>query len=680
MLVLPDELAVLTATRNWVAWRLENATGRDKPVKMPYNPNTGGKAKPNDKTTWSSFKAAATLAEKFNGGVGFMFTLGCGYVGIDLDNVILSDGSLKPFAKDIIDALNSYTEISPSGKGLHILCMLNKPLSDFGEHKKNTELGIEIYDNGRYFTVTGNVYGETKPIRDCTAILKEIYSRYWEQKQTKKDSIIDWVYNPKNYQDTLPPQQLTDSQLLERMFDSQHGHEIRRLYEGDITGYPSQSEAELALCNHLAFWTGHDEGRIDSLFRHSGLMRPKWDETHGNQTYGQMTIVRAINSASVRNVNALQDSSPSKTQNSNSGHSNNPNGNSEKQTAQNISDIQVATFDEYVMNAFHTDIQNFKAFSECTTGFKNLDDDNVRLYPGLYAIGGVSSVGKTTFCSQLMDNIAQRGGYAIYFTLEQTKFELASKGIARMIRQQTNSTYVTSLKIRNGFTDAYVQRAMQEYMNITAHEVIIDGQFNISVSDIARLVEQFVTNTGEKPTVFVDYLQTLRPADNSLATKEAIDFNVQSLKSLSNIFNIPVFVISSFNRTNYLNIADFESFKESGGIEYTADVVLALQLLAMNADVFDSQSKLQTKRKFVRSAKNAKPRKIELLCLKNRFGKSSSRYFFDYYPANEYFAPYLVTEDEADDCVQREFETFKPKNDDDSSNSRLKKSSKKKPV
>lgn len=674
MFVLPDELAILTATHNWVAWRFENVTGRDKPVKMPYNPNTGERAKSNDKNSWSSFASASALADKLNGGIGFMFALGCGYVGIDLDNVILSDGTLKPFAKDIVDTLNSYTEISPSGKGLHILCMLNKPLSQFGARRKNTELGCEIYDNERYLTVTGNVYGEPKPITDCTDILNDIYLRYWQINQNKKDSRVDWVYNPKDYHDTSQPQQLTDSQLLERMFDSQHGYDVKRLFEGDITGYPSQSEAELALCNHLAFWTEHDTGRIDALFRQSGLMRPKWDEKHGNLTYGQMTIVKAINSASIRNVNVSQGNSPSKTQNSNSGHSDGINGNSENHTEQNNSDIQIATFDEYVKNAFHNDIQNFKAFSECTTGFKNLDDDNIRLYPGLYAVGGVSSVGKTTFCCQLADNIAARNGYVIYFTLEQTKFELASKGIARMVRQQTNSTHVTSLKIRNGFSDTYVQRAMQEYMNIAKHEVIIDGQFDISVLDITRTVEKFISDTGDAPTVFVDYLQALKPNDNNTATKEAIDFNVQFLKRLANSFNIPVFVISSFNRTNYLNIADFESFKESGSIEYTADVVLALQLLAMNADIFDSQSKLQTKRKFVRKAKSSIPRKVELVCLKNRFGKSNARYFFDYYAANEFFTPYLVSEDEADDAIQREFDAFNPEHDSE------KKTPKKKPV
>ena len=657
MFFLPDALSILTATHNWVAWRLENVQGRDKPAKIPYNPNTGERAKPNDNSTWSSFSSAKALADKFHGGVGFMFSDGCGYCGIDLDNVILSDGTLKPFAQNIVDALNSYTEISPSGNGLHILCTLKRPLSTFGSKRNNRALGAEIYDSAHYLTVTGNVYGDEKPIRDCTNILSEIYQKYWHSELNDNKVQV-------NSNASLPPDNLSDSELLERMFNSQHGLEIERLYHGNITGYQSQSEAELALCNHLAFWTGHDANRIDSLFRRSGLMRPKWDEKHGNQTYGQITIVKAINSASERSFLPQQGKSYGSTSKIHS----------EAVYGANT-DIQFHTLDEYVSNAFQNDVLNFKAFSNSTTGFKNLDDDNVRLYPGLYTIGGVSSVGKTTFCSQLADNIAQRGGYVIFFSLEQSRFELVSKGIARKVAQMTNSYYVTSLQIRNGFTDAYVKKAIDEYRNIAAHEVIVEGQYNISVSDIAHIVEQFVANTEVRPAVFVDYLQVLNPNSPVNNSKDAIDFNVQALKRLSTHFNIPVFCISSFNRTNYLNIADFESFKESGGIEYTADVVIALQLLAMNANVFDTQSKLQTKRKFVRMAKKANPRKIELLCLKNRFGKSNSRYFFDYFAANERFVPYLVSEEEADDKVQADFNAFDSQQENDAVNP--KKSSKK---
>ena len=170
--------------------------------------------------------------------------------------------------------------------------------------------------------------------------------------------------------------------------------------------------------------------------------------------------------------------------------------------------------------------------------------------------------------------------------------------------------------------------------------------------------------------MFIDYLQIIAPATSKATTKEAIDANVHALKTLQRTHGLVMFVISSFNRTNYLNIADFESFKESGLIEYSADVVWALQLLAMNAQIFDQQNKLQSKRNFVHNAKNSEPRKIELLCLKNRYGRSYARYFFDYFPKFDLFSPYDVTPEQADSEVQEAFDAFDAEHGDSGKNTR----------
>ena len=97
------------------------------------------------------------------------------------------------------------------------------------------------------------------------------------------------------------------------------------------------------------------------------------------------------------------------------------------------------------------------------------------------------------------------------------------------------------------------------------------------------------------------------------------------------------FVISALNRSNYLAPVDFESFKESGGIEYTADVVLGLQLEVLNDELFTKSNKLIEQRKKVKEAKNETPRRIELVCLKNRYGQSSYGCTFEYYPACDLF-------------------------------------------
>lgn len=299
MITLPDELSILTALKNWVAWKFEVVDGKNK--KVPYNPKTGYRAQPNNPDTWSSYLDACSLAEKFsndtpNCGIGFMFSEGCGYLGVDLDHCIDDNGSLSDIAAEIVNKLDSYTEVSPSGKGLHILCAWHSSLDSLGSERRNDNLGLEIYDNGRYFTVTGNPYRDAKPINDCSLVIPDIYRKYWipQSESTPHTTTVDnsdsWKYKPEN-----------DSDILQRMFNSPvNGDKIRRLYEGDISGYNSQSEADLALCNHLAFYTRGNQALMDSLFRISALMRTKWDELHGAQTYGQMTIDRAIQSAAMR--------------------------------------------------------------------------------------------------------------------------------------------------------------------------------------------------------------------------------------------------------------------------------------------------------------------------------------------------------------------------------------------
>ena len=316
------------------------------------------------------------------------------------------------------------------------------------------------------------------------------------------------------------------------------------------------------------------------------------------------------------------------------------------------------TLDTYLDTLFMNDIENFKTFSERKTGFSNIDNDNVRLYPGLYALGGVSGVGKTSFCCQLADNIAAHGVFVLYFSLEMSKFELVSKAITRCRFKHTMAFEFNASQLKSGRVNQNIlSETMNAYKTCASHEIIIEGGLGLSVSDVIQYVEKFIAHTGHKPVVFIDYLQALKPESNK-TTRDSIDICVRALKMLSIEHGLTIFAISSFNRTNYLNIADFESFKESGNIEYTSDVVLALQLLAMNAQIFDRETKLQQKRKFVQMAKNANPRKIELIRLKNRFGKSNARYFFDYYPASECFIPHEVEEEEADENIQREFETF----------------------
>ena len=171
----------LRQLQQWVAYRLMWNVGKGRYDKLPVNPHDGSNAKANDARTWGTFDEARRYALENGlmgnaGGIGFEFANG--YAGIDLDDVILAGDMLKPFAEDVVRMIESYTEYSPSGKGLHILFKLNEPLSELGTHRRNDELGIEMYDSGRFFTVTGQIYGEARLVSERTEAARKVYAKY----------------------------------------------------------------------------------------------------------------------------------------------------------------------------------------------------------------------------------------------------------------------------------------------------------------------------------------------------------------------------------------------------------------------------------------------------------------------------------------------------------------------
>lgn len=295
---------------------------------------------------------------------------------------------------------------------------------------------------------------------------------------------------------------------------------------------------------------------------------------------------------------------------------------------------------EYLNKAFITDIEKFKTYKDKKTGFCNLDSEMGGLYAGLYVVGGISSVGKTTFIHQLGDQLAEQGDHIIYFSLEQSKLELVSKSLARLTAKMDYNNAVTGISIRSGYIPQQVIKAAEAYEKIAQRVNIIEGNFNTTTDSIRSYIDRYISLNNVKPIVIIDYLQII-PGDMKLGDKQRIDNTVTELKRISRDFDITLFVISSLNRGNYLTPIDFESFKESGGIEYTADVIWGLQLQAINDEIFNKEGKIKEKREKIKQAKAADPRKIELVCLKNRNGKPSFSCGFTYYPKYDLFSPEL---------------------------------------
>lgn len=225
-------------------------------------------------------------------GIGIVLEF-AGLIGIDLDDVVDTEtGIINSTALKTVDYLDSYTEYSVSKRGLHILIdgkLNTKELNARGlpkgiKYRFDDNSEIEIYSNSRYLTFSGNVFRDTA-IQQRTDKANSLYNRLVALRESKRQPTA----TVKTSQ-TLQPVTDDDNSLLQRMFKSKFGTEIKALFNGDISKCGSNSEADLKLCRHLAYWTGKDEERIDRLFRQSGLYRAKWDRTD----YRQSTIDLAI--------------------------------------------------------------------------------------------------------------------------------------------------------------------------------------------------------------------------------------------------------------------------------------------------------------------------------------------------------------------------------------------------
>lgn len=255
---IPDELI---ERRQWVAWRPGQRGG--KTTKIPINPHTGKQASSTGPATWGTFTQARERAGTIQGGgIGFVFAADDPYAGVDLDGCRdPATGAIADWARPIIRDLDSYTEVSPSGRGVHIIVRGRVPPD------RNRAGPIEMYSAGRYFTMTGHpLDGTPAPIADRQDALSALHGRIFPAKP------------PSPAPAAAAPLDVTDDALIERAMAAANGWQFRALWAGDTSAHGGDhSAADLALCDHLMFWTGNDHARADRLFRQSGLYRGKWE-------------------------------------------------------------------------------------------------------------------------------------------------------------------------------------------------------------------------------------------------------------------------------------------------------------------------------------------------------------------------------------------------------------------
>ena len=273
------------------------------------------------------------------------------------------------------------------------------------------------------------------------------------------------------------------------------------------------------------------------------------------------------------------------------------------------------------------------------TGFPALDAAlDGGLYDGLYVIGAVSSLGKTAFCMQVADQLAMAGRDVLVFSLEMMAWELMARSISRESFQSDVSARRRLAKTARGVLDgrrwgrytpeelAHLEAAQARYAAYAGHLYFREGDHETGLEDIRRGVERHIAETGNAPVVLIDYLQIIAPVDVHFTDKQNLDRVVCALKKLSRQHGLTILAISSFNRENYNLEVSMNAFKESGGIDYSADVLLGLQARGAGRPGFS-----------VDEEKRKDPRELELKILKNRSAALGRPLPFRYYPAFSYF-------------------------------------------
>ena len=285
----------------------------------------------------------------------------------------------------------------------------------------------------------------------------------------------------------------------------------------------------------------------------------------------------------------------------------------------------------YFAHQLKADIDALKNYAQRTTGFHNIDEHQF-FSPGLYVIGATPAAGKTTFCWQLLEQLALSGESCIYCSYEMSGLELFTKTAARRLFLRDKQTKITSADIRRGSWSAQLDCVINDVANQKMNLQVMELQ-DESIDELLSRLKAHCSDKAKAPVVCLDYLQIVPSSKDS--NKLGVDDSVRKLKKFQRDTNTTFIVISSFNRTNYTQSVSFESFKESGNIEYTADVVWALQLYILNSI---NPSNIADSRKRIDEAKKQQPRQILLKCLKNRQGTNYDC-FFNYHCAHDYFEP-----------------------------------------
>ncbi|WP_210123644.1 DnaB-like helicase C-terminal domain-containing protein [Staphylococcus sp. GDX8P106P-2] len=650
---IPDELKKYD---NWVLWKKSN-TPNENGVFGKIAVNEHGIAfsdsrngnKKNDKG-WkaidSNFYSFARLQQIYNpnkfDGIQFI-PHGTDIIVIDLD----ASGEWTEFEKEIMK--NGIVEKSPSGTGYHIYFKGQLPeyIKKYTDtlkgravfnSKTDKNKDIEIFSElGSIITVTGQIVdnGISDLGESNTEYIMNQLGNYYKIPVPSESHTEAHTEQINNFDtNTLGDKQIVHM-MLENGYVSNKQLYVKDLFNGDISSYgDDQSQAEQSLLNEITFYTV-DPAQIERIFRMAPLTDRK--KVNTRQDYVNRSINKAIKYRLEKGV-YFKSSEKHKNVDKSSenlllNHYKNSN------AGDNLS-------------AFINGIKDSANTPPTPTGFPKLDHIlNGGLREGLYVIGAISSLGKTTLVHHISDNIAINEQDVLFISLEMARTELMSKSISRetyfeaMNIDGNSKNAKVSVDITDGtrhknFSDKekdVVKNAIKNYSKYAGNMYIVEAFGQIGHEDIKKLIEVHETQTGKTPIVVIDYLQILKPSDPRQTDKANTDVAVNSLKRISRDHKTPIIAISSLNRESYNKPMSLSSFKESGAIEYSSDVLIGLDFTQMLEDASEMDFEKE---------KDNTPRRITLTILKNRNGRTGKRINFLYDPRFNLF--------EEDDYFTRE--------------------------
>lgn len=660
---LPEELR---RRGHFCLWRYEERNGQR--TKVPYNPrNPQERGRSNEPSTFAPLEVAEAALSRcgYDGlGIGIFED----FAGIDIDHCVDDAGRLSEMAEDIVRTMDTYTEVSPSGHGLRILFLAPGFQYDKAKYYiKLSEIGLECYIAGmtnRYLTVTGDTI-RYAPLAERTKELQAVLDKYMvrnpqdgEEARKPTQTAGSWSYGQK-----VKPGELTDNELIWKAKNARNGDTFSRLWTGDTSGYASHSEADQALCNLLAFWTNKDAGRMDALFRESGLMREKWDRRQSGTTYGAITIAEAIRRCGEgyeppqRGLGSPQTAgTPSMGQSTTKGTGSPQTPPDAPQRGQGDpgQDAQPApvefsgvAFLDTFMDKVQTDI--YRPLKTGMGAFDRLLGGGI-LRQSLVILSAAPGTGKTTLAQQIFEEMAKGGADVLYLNLEMSAEQLLARSLSRIAYR--NGRGMSAADVLKGYAWIQAQREAVEdavgyYKEIIAPHFVYNPQgMGHSYQSIGAMLTRYGEAARDRgtraPVVVLDYLHLLS-SDGREDAQEIVKNAVKMLKDYAVEYDTFVFALSATNRTsNMQGKISMQSSRDSSGIEYTADYMLSLNYQALaekekipgtdvkyNADDPNHMEMLQQQN----------PRKMLVQVIKNRMNAAGGKLPLDFDAAHSVFIP-----------------------------------------